>query len=58
MDGFGFPAKKIGSYQIAVVTQPIQFAGFKLFYKQDTPRLMEPAEVLKLYPQPVYIQYQ
>jgi hypothetical protein len=58
MDGFGFPAKKISSYKIAVVNQPIQFAGFKLFYKQDTPRLMEPAEVLNLYPQPVYIQYQ
>jgi hypothetical protein len=58
MDGFGFPAKKISSYKIAVVNQPIQFAGFKLFYKQDTPRLMVPDEVLNLYPQPVYIQYQ
>jgi hypothetical protein len=58
MDGFGFPAKKVSSYKIAVVNQPVQFAGIKLFYKQDTPRLMEPFEVLNLYPQPVYIQYQ
>ena len=58
MDGFGFPAKKINSYKLAIMNQPVQFTGFKLFYKQDTPRLMEPSEVLKLYPQPVYIQYQ
>jgi len=58
MDGFGIPAKKINSYKLAVVNQPIQFAGFKLFYKQDQPNLMQPSEVLKLYPKPVYIQYQ
>jgi len=58
MDGFGIPAKKINSYKLAVVNQPIQFAGFKLFYKQDQPNMMQPSEVLKLYPKPVYIQYQ
>jgi hypothetical protein len=63
MDGWGFPAKKVSSYQIAQVTQPVQFTGFKLFYKNDikTPpwtQIMTPDKVLKLYPSPIYIQYQ
>lgn len=63
MDGFGAPAKKKDSYKIAVVNEPVQFAGFKLFYKQDIrgqarQTLMTPAEVLALYPKPIYIQYQ
>ncbi len=62
MDGFGFPAKKINSYRVAIVNEPVQFTGFKLFYKNDkltSPhKLMEPEEILKLYPSPVYIQYQ
>jgi len=58
MDGFGFPAKKISSYKTAIVNKPVEFTGFKLFYKQDQPRVMEPDEILKLFPKPVYIQYQ
>ena len=63
MDGWGFPAKKVSSYQIAEITEPVQFTGFKLFYKNDikTPpwkTIMTPEQVLKLYPQPIYIQYQ
>jgi hypothetical protein len=63
MDGFGFPAKKINSYQVAVVTEPVQFAGFKIFYKNDARlspggRYMSPGQVLELCPKPVYIQYQ
>jgi len=63
MDGFGFPAKKISSYKLAVVNEPVQFSGFKLFYKNDITysdrkSLMRPDEILKLYPIPVYIQYQ
>jgi len=58
MDGFGFPAKKISSYKTAIVNKPVEFTGIKLFYKQDQPRMMEPGEILKLYPKPVYIQYQ
>jgi len=63
MDGWGFPAKKVNSYKLAEVREPVQFTGFKLFYKNDiktppwkTP--MKPEEVLKLYPRPIYIQYQ
>jgi hypothetical protein len=63
MDGWGFPAKKVSSYHLAEVRQPVQFTGFKLFYKNDikTPpwkTIMTPKQVLKLYPSPIYIQYQ
>ena len=63
MDGFGFPAKKIDSYKTAIFKEPVQFTGFKLFYKNDIadkrwPTLMKPQEILNLNPQPVYIQYQ
>lgn len=62
MDGFGFPAKKVDSYRRAVSAYPVQFTGFKLFYKNDRLskpyRLMTEAEILNLYPKPIYIQYQ
>ena len=62
MDGFGFPAKKVDSYNGAIAGEPVQFTGFKLFYLNDIlsyPHIMmKPSEVLKLYPSPVYIQYQ
>lgn len=62
MDGFGFPAKKINTYQQVIIPEPVEFTGFKLFYKNDIAgplgHLMTPAEVLKLSPQPSYIQYQ
>jgi len=62
MDGFGFPAKKIDSYKRSVSGYPVQFTGFKLFYKNDILNkpyhLMTPDEVLNLYPKPIYIQYQ
>lgn len=61
MDGFGFPAKKKNTYYHFIYMEPVQFAGFKLFYKNDTwdgKPLMTPAEILSLKPQPIYIQYQ
>ena len=62
MDGWGFPAKKINTYEYVIAPEPVDFTGFKLFYKADlTPpstRLLTPAEVLSLKPQPVFIQYQ
>ena len=63
MDGFGFPAKKIDSYKYAITKEPVQFTGFKVFYKNDIedkkwPVVMQPLEILDLYPKPVYIQYQ
>jgi hypothetical protein len=62
MDGFGSPARKINTYEAAIESQPVQFTGFKLFYHNDavasSSHLMSPAEVLKLSPQPSYIQYE
>ena len=64
MDGWGVPAKKVNTYRQTVFNEPVQFTGFKLFYKNDlkTPPWnkapMQPADVLKLYPKPIYIQYQ
>jgi hypothetical protein len=57
MDGFGPPANKKGAYRWFVVRHPVQYAGFKLFYKNDKP-MMTPEEVLEMYPKPNYIQYQ
>ncbi len=62
MDGWGSPAKKLNTYQQFIATQPVQFTGFKLFYKNDlkppSTRLLTPAELLKLTPRPSFIQYQ
>ncbi len=62
MDGWGHQARKIQTYKSFVYPEPIQFTGFKLFFKNDLKeegsRMMTPAEVLKLTPSPVYIQYQ
>lgn len=62
MDGWGAPARKINTYRQFIAKEPIQFTGFKLFYKNDlkeTPgRMMTPEELMKLKPAPVYIQYQ
>jgi hypothetical protein len=57
MDGYGTPGSKMGAYRWFVVRHPVQFTGFKLFFKNDKP-MMKPAEVLELYPKPMYIQYQ
>lgn len=62
MDGWGLQARKVNTYKQFVYKEPIQFAGFKLFYKNDfrepNSRIMTPEEVLKLTPKPLYIQYQ
>jgi hypothetical protein len=56
MDGFGSQSLKRSSYQ-AVMRQPLQFAGIKLFYRQDT-RLFTPLQVMALKPTPSVIVYQ
>lgn len=62
MDGWGTPARKINTYQLAIRGEPVQFTGFKLFYKNDikppSDHMLTPQEVLELRPQPIYIQYQ
>lgn len=61
MDGWGHPDLKYSSYKQYIHREPVQFTGFKLFYKNDirnNGRMLTPSEVLALKPQPVYIQYQ
>ncbi|HEV7424190.1 MAG TPA: hypothetical protein VGO21_03290 [Candidatus Paceibacterota bacterium] len=62
MDGWGGAAKKIGTYKNFIYPEPVQFTGFKLFYKNDISTgdkaIMTPDQVLKLSPKPIYIQYQ
>jgi hypothetical protein len=61
MDGWGAPWLKRDSYRDYVVREPVQYTGFKLFYHNDTKAgdpLMTPADLLRLEPRPLYIQYQ
>jgi hypothetical protein len=56
LDGFGTRAQKLAKYRSLV--RPAQFSlGFKLFYKQDV-KLMAPADVLALKPQPAFVSYE
>ena len=59
MDGFGAPWLKQNSFRQYVKAQPVQFAGWKQFYKSrnDDPRTPI-AEIVKLNPKVLYIQYQ
>ncbi len=62
MDGWGAPQRKINTYWHFAYKEPVQFTGFKIFYKNDLKepphRLLKPAELLALKPIPLYIQYQ
>jgi hypothetical protein len=37
--------------------RPVQYAGFKVFYKNDKP-MLTPEQVLQLNPVPLFIMYQ
>jgi hypothetical protein len=61
MDGWGAPWLKRDSYRDYIVSEPVMFTGFKLFYHNDTKKgdpLMTPQDLMKLNPKPIYIQYQ
>jgi hypothetical protein len=61
MDGWGGPWLKFDSYKDYVVGEPVQYTGFKLFYKNDTKKgdkLLTAKELVQLKPRPAYIQYQ
>ncbi len=61
MDGFGSQGSKLNTYQQYIVKEPVQFTGFKLFYKNDSEnshKLLTPEQLLKLSPIPIYIQFQ
>ncbi len=61
MDGWGPQWMKEDSYRAYIRRYPVEYTGFKLFYKNDRKKggaLMTPLEVLALNPKPFYIQYQ
>lgn len=62
MDGWGTQTLKTGIYRQVVASEPVQFTGIKLFYKNDlkapSTGILSPEQVLNLRPQPSYIQYQ
>lgn len=63
MDGWGPPELKKGTYRYWINAEPVQFTGFKLFYVNDVEmshqkEMLSREEILKLKPQPIYIQYQ
>lgn len=62
MDGWGSKVLKRSTWLRYIQKEPVQFTGFKLFYKNDTKAdstaLYTPEELLKFTPNPIYIQYQ
>ncbi|MFA7290325.1 MAG: hypothetical protein WC055_15730 [Melioribacteraceae bacterium] len=62
MDGWGSQARKFNTYRQVIQLEPVQFTGFKLFYKNDFrepgSRILTPAEIMELQPRPSFIQYQ
>ena len=62
MDGWGPRTLKKDTYRTVILPEPIQFAGLKIFYKNDlkppSTGIFTPTEALQLHPEPVYIQYQ
>jgi hypothetical protein len=61
MDGWGAPWLKYDSYRDYVVRYPVQFTGWKNFYHNDTKKgdpLTTPRDLIQLWPEPLYIQYQ
>jgi hypothetical protein len=59
MDGFGTPTLKRGTFNAYIKTEPVQFVGWKQFYKErnDNPRTTL-AEIVALRPKVLYVQYQ
>ena len=62
MDGWGPPELKKGTYRHFIHSEPVDYTGFKIFYKNDIKaapnRLITPEELMALKPIPIYIQYQ
>ncbi len=62
MDGWGSKDLKLGTYKAIIAPDPVQFAGIKIFYKNDlkapSTGLLSSAEVLQFHPKPIYVQYQ
>ena len=59
MDGFGAPWVKRDTYWRDIKREPVQFTGWKQFTKAKNDNPPTPREeILRLWPTPLYIQYQ
>ncbi|MGM8360798.1 hypothetical protein ACSV4D_02665 [Flavobacterium sp. ARAG 55.4] len=61
MDGFGSQVLKRSTYLRYIYREPVQFTGFKLFYKNDNWndwKMYTPEQLLQFTPKPSYIQFQ
>lgn len=61
MDGWGDKILKKSTWLRYIQKEPVQFTGFKLFYKNDLKKdtsLYTPEQLNKFIPKPIYIQYQ
>ncbi|HEY7766845.1 hypothetical protein [Longimicrobium sp.] len=61
MDGWGAPWLKYDSYRDYVAAYPAQYTGWKNFYHNDTKKgdpLTSPQDLIQLFPEPLYVQYQ
>ena len=62
MDGWGDKILKRSTYLRYIYKEPVEFTGFKLFYKNDIKKdkdgFYTPEELVKFIPKPIYIQYQ
>ena len=56
-DGFGTPEAKLSKYDLLIRNEPVQYGGFKVFYRQDVP-VLTPEEVLDIEPSPAVVTYQ
>ncbi|MEJ7900711.1 MAG: hypothetical protein WKF63_02645, partial [Thermomicrobiales bacterium] len=56
-DGWGPPDQKRATYDFVNNATALEYAGVKLFYKQDDP-LMTAEDVVNLEPSPLFIMYQ
>jgi hypothetical protein len=59
MDGFGTPVLKMNTWRNYIRPEPVQFVGWKQFYKarNDDPRTTI-EQILSLQPKVLYVQYQ
>jgi hypothetical protein len=62
-DGWGYTSAKLSKYQLFVQQELLGYGGYKLFYQYDGDTqydrpLQSPADVMNLFPQPLFISYQ
>jgi hypothetical protein len=56
-DGWGPPDQKRATYEFVNNATAIEYAGVKLFYRQDDP-LMSAEDIINLDPSPLFVMYQ